>query len=86
MSAPLMELRDLAVEFRGRGFAARAVDNVSLEWHKGEILGIVGESGCGKSTLARAMLRLVKPAAGEIAVDGTPISRDGEGSSAAACR
>ena len=70
MTAPLMELRNLAVEFRGRGFVARAVDNVSLEWHKGETLGIVGESGCGKSTLARAMLQLVKPAAGEIAVDG----------------
>ena len=68
-----MELRDLAVEFRGRGFVARAVDGVSLEWRKGEILGIVGESGCGKSTLARAMLQLVEPAGGEIALDGAPI-------------
>ncbi|MET0824343.1 MAG: ABC transporter ATP-binding protein [Solirubrobacterales bacterium] len=69
-SQPLVELRDLAVEFRGRGFVARAVDGVSLEWRKGEILGIVGESGCGKSSLARGVLHLVEPAEGEIVLDG----------------
>ncbi|MET0128046.1 MAG: dipeptide/oligopeptide/nickel ABC transporter ATP-binding protein, partial [Solirubrobacterales bacterium] len=69
-SQPLVELRDLAVEFRGRGFVARAVDGVSLEWRKGEVLGIVGESGCGKSSLARGVLHLVEPAEGEIVLDG----------------
>ena len=69
-SQPLVELRDLAVEFRGRGFVARAVDGVSLEWRRGEILGIVGESGCGKSSLARGVLHLVEPAEGEIVLDG----------------
>jgi oligopeptide/dipeptide ABC transporter ATP-binding protein len=72
-TTPLMELNDVAVEFRGRGFVARAVDDVSLEWRKGETLGVVGESGCGKSTLARAMLQLVEPAGGEISLDGAPI-------------
>jgi oligopeptide/dipeptide ABC transporter ATP-binding protein len=77
---PLMELNDLAVEFRGRGSVARAVDGVTLEWRKGETFGVVGESGCGKSTLARAMLRLVEPAAGEIAVDGAPVDdKSGQG-------
>jgi oligopeptide/dipeptide ABC transporter ATP-binding protein len=69
----LVEVRDLAVEFRHRGAVARAVDGVSFEWNKGEILGVVGESGCGKSTLARAMLRLVEPARGELSLDGRPL-------------
>ena len=63
-----MEVRDLAIRFKGPGGIARAVDGVSLEWCRGEILGIVGESGCGTSTLARAMLGLAEPAAGEVAL------------------
>ena len=46
---------------------------MSLEWRRGEILGIVGESGCGKSTLARAMLGLVPAAAGRVAADGAAV-------------
>src|SRR3954454_20660621 len=70
MSEALMDVRDLAVHFKARRGTARALDGVSLEWRRGEILGVVGESGCGKSTLARAMMALVKPAAGEVALDG----------------
>jgi oligopeptide/dipeptide ABC transporter ATP-binding protein len=70
VSAPLMEARDLAVRFD----AARAVDGVTLDWRRGEVLGVVGESGCGKSTLARALLGLVPPAAGEVRLEGEPIA------------
>ncbi len=77
MSEPLMETRELAVHFRAQGGVARAVDGVSLEWRRGEILGVVGESGCGKSTLARAMMGLVEPAAGEVALDGQPVKGRG---------
>jgi oligopeptide/dipeptide ABC transporter ATP-binding protein len=73
----LMEIRDLSVEFRVQREIARAVDGVSLDWHKGEILGVVGESGCGKSTLARAMLSLVEPAGGEVAFDGKTVNGKG---------
>ena len=69
-SAALVEMSDLAVEFRVDGGLARAVDGVSLEWRKGEVLGVVGESGCGKSTLARAILSLVEPTAGTVALEG----------------
>ena len=73
MSAPLLEVSDLEVQFRARRKIARAVDGVSLSWRRGEILGVVGESGCGKSTLARAMLGLQETAAGSLALDGEPV-------------
>ena len=75
---PLLTVKDLAVRFpireglvRERTVAeVRAVDGVSFEVAKGEILGLVGESGCGKSTVARAVTRVVKPNAGTIDFDG----------------
>ncbi len=76
MTDALMRVTDLAVRFRSQRREARALDGVSLEWRRGEILGVVGESGCGKSTLARAMLGLLEPAAGGVALDGA--SANGE--------
>jgi oligopeptide/dipeptide ABC transporter ATP-binding protein len=74
MSESLMEVAGVAVEFRSRRRRARALDGVSLDWRRGEILGVVGESGCGKSTLARAMLGLQEMAGGEVALDGSPVT------------
>jgi oligopeptide transport system ATP-binding protein len=55
---------------RGPKPVLKAVDGVSLDLHKGEVLGLVGESGCGKSSLGRAILRLIKPTAGRVEVGG----------------
>lgn len=52
----------------------KAVDGVSFSIQKGKTLGLVGESGCGKSTTARLIMRILKPTAGIIELDGHDIS------------
>jgi peptide/nickel transport system ATP-binding protein len=54
---PLLEVRDLSVNFGSRRGAVRALDGVSLTIGAGEIVGIAGESGSGKSTLCYAIAR-----------------------------
>jgi peptide/nickel transport system ATP-binding protein len=58
----VLRAEDLDVEYAGRR-PTRAVRGVSLELHRGEVLGIAGESGCGKSTLAYALTRMLQPPA-----------------------
>jgi len=54
--------------------AIRAVDGVSLNIQRGEILGLVGESGSGKSTLGRSILQLAPTTAGQVNFDGNPLT------------
>ena len=54
--------------------AVRAVDHVSFEIAKGEVVGLVGESGCGKSTVGRMAARLIPPSAGDILHHGKDLA------------
>jgi oligopeptide transport system ATP-binding protein len=56
--------------FRRTVGQVKAVDGVSLELHRGETLGVVGESGCGKSTLARVLMGLLPATAGSVTLEG----------------
>ena len=56
------------------GTAAPAVDRVSLSVPAGRTLALIGPSGCGKSTLLRLMIGLIRPDAGGVEFDGTPIT------------
>jgi peptide/nickel transport system ATP-binding protein len=60
-ASPLVEIEGLVVEYPVAGGSVRAVDEVSLAIHPGEIVGLAGESGCGKSTVAHTLLRILKP-------------------------
>ena len=67
----LLDVRHLTHIFRLPGRQQlRAVDDVSFQLRRGEILGLVGESGCGKSTVARCIMNLYRPTAGQILYDG----------------
>jgi ABC-type dipeptide/oligopeptide/nickel transport system ATPase component len=69
---PVLSLR-ITADYPGK---PRVLDDVSLDVHRGEILGLVGQSGCGKSTLALAILRLLDLKRG--AVRGSILFRDQE--------
>jgi len=75
-SEVMVSLQDIVVEFAGskKGEVVRAVDQVSLDIKRHEILGLVGESGSGKSTLGRTILRLLEPVQGAVIVNGEDIS------------
>jgi oligopeptide/dipeptide ABC transporter ATP-binding protein len=82
MVAPLLEVENLSVAFRGHGPEKQVLDDVGFAVQPGEIFGIVGESGSGKSVTALAIMRLLgaqgRIVSGKILLDGTDLVRLGE--------
>ncbi|MFZ4650434.1 MAG: ABC transporter ATP-binding protein [Rubrivivax sp.] len=77
MTAPLLEVRNLRVEFPTRRGTLLALDDVSFDISPGEVLGVVGESGAGKSLTGAAIIGLLEPpgriAGGQILLEGRRI-------------
>jgi len=77
---PVLSVRNLDVTFYssrpfswGKKNGFTALDNISLDVQPGQVLGVIGESGSGKSTLAKAIVGLLRPTAGEILFNGSPL-------------
>jgi peptide/nickel transport system ATP-binding protein len=77
MTEPVLSVRDLKVEFATRRHTLRAIDGVSFDIARGEVLGVVGESGAGKSVTGLAVIGLIDPPGrisdGEIRLSGRRI-------------
>lgn len=78
----LIEVRNLQVYFPIKGGLlgrtqghVKAVDGISFDIKKGELLGLVGESGSGKTTAGRAILRLIEPTGGQVLYEGQDLRK-----------
>jgi ribose transport system ATP-binding protein len=67
-SAPFLEMRGISKGFPG----VKALDNVSLQIGRGEVVALCGENGAGKSTLMKILGGVHQPDAGEILIEGRP--------------
>ena len=80
MSDKVLQIKDLKIYYpvrkgmMGKVQYVKAVDGVTLDVRKGEVLGIVGESGCGKSTLGKAVCRLIPISGGQIILNDRDIT------------
>ena len=78
MPSPILQLKDVQTHFpvesgflfKKRTGTVKAVDGITLDIERGEVLGLVGESGSGKSTLARTIMQLVPTTAGTVILEG----------------
>ncbi|KAB7788337.1 ABC transporter ATP-binding protein [Bifidobacterium cebidarum] len=67
---PLLSTRNLSIGYRGRDGFTRTIPD--LDFHAGQIIGLMGHNGCGKTTLVRTLTGLIKPASGTVLLNGKP--------------
>lgn len=65
----IVEIKDIGMIYHSLDGETEAIKNISLNIHKGEIVGIVGPSGCGKSTLLSVIAGLIQPSSGEVFIN-----------------
>ena len=73
-ATPAVEIRNVSMQYRSWTGPVTALSNVSLQLADGEFVALLGRSGCGKSTLLKMVAGLIKPTAGEVLVDDTPVT------------
>lgn len=71
----MITLKNISKTFQQKGGLLKALDDVSLEVAKGDIVGIIGSSGAGKSTLIRCVNLLEKPDSGQVFINGTELTK-----------
>ena len=75
MAEPLLKMKNVSHVYVNDKGAALAVDQFSLTMQSGEFVSLVGPSGCGKTTVLSIIAGLLKPVAGEVKIDGKPVSQ-----------
>lgn len=74
---PILQVKNLSYVYSaGTPFEHQALENVSFSLHRGEFVGVIGHTGSGKSTLMQQLNGLLKPAAGQVLLDGEDIWAD----------
>ena len=75
-SDPILEINDLSVVFKSGLTKFKAVNNVSFDIYKGEVLGLVGESGSGKTTIGRTIMGLNSFSTGSVKIKGRYLNQN----------
>ncbi|HTM76505.1 MAG TPA: ABC transporter ATP-binding protein [Devosia sp.] len=79
MIQPYLSVKNLTKHFKpatfSKGPVVKALQDISFEIPRGQVVGLVGESGSGKTTIGRSVLRLIEPTSGEVLLDGVDVTK-----------
>jgi len=79
MTQPYLSVKNLSKHFKPSAFSkgpvVKALQDISFDIPRGQVVGLVGESGSGKTTIGRSVLRLIEPTGGEVSVDGVDVTK-----------
>ncbi|HUH75959.1 MAG TPA: ABC transporter ATP-binding protein, partial [Devosia sp.] len=79
MTQPYLSVKNLSKHFKPSAFSkgpvVKALQDISFDIPRGQVVGLVGESGSGKTTIGRSVLRLIEPTSGEVKLDGVDITK-----------